>query len=100
MTEIEIVQGVITRQQVEAIVNAANEPLRGGGGVDGAIHRAAGPGLLRELMRYPGTPTGTAVLTGGHALPARYVIHVVGPIWRGGTSGEPALLEAAYEAAF
>ena len=97
---IEIVQGDITTLQVDAIVNAANEGLRGGGGVDGAIHRAAGPGLLDELRRWPGCPTGSAVLTGGHRLPARFVIHAVGPVWRGGASGEPALLRSAYETAF
>jgi O-acetyl-ADP-ribose deacetylase (regulator of RNase III) len=83
---------------VDAIANAANAALRGGGGVDGAIHRAAGPGLLAELVeRYPtGTPTGTAVVTGGHALPARWVLHAVGPVWRGGGSGEEELLAETY----
>ncbi|HEX6655520.1 MAG TPA: macro domain-containing protein [Candidatus Limnocylindria bacterium] len=92
--------GDITTEQVDAIGNAANERLRGGGGVDGAIHAAAGPGLLDELRRrYPdGTPTGTAVETAGHALPARWVIHAVGPIWRGGGHGEAELLAGAYRA--
>ncbi len=97
---IEIVQGDITRLDVDAIVNAANTGLRGGGGVDGAIHRAAGPGLLAELKRSPGCATGDAVLTGGHALRARYVIHAVGPVWSGGGRGEPELLRRAYERAF
>ena len=95
---IELVQGDITRQRVDAIANAANAALRGGGGVDGAIHRAAGPGLLAELReRYPhGTPTGTAVSTAGHNLPARWVLHAVGPVWQGGGSGEDELLAGAY----
>ena len=97
---IEVVQGDITTLPVDAIVNAANEGLRGGGGVDGAIHRAAGPGLLDELRRWPGCPTGSAVLTGGHRLPARFVIHAVGPVWIGGGGGEPALLRSAYETSF
>ena len=95
---LEIVLGDITTERVDAIANAANEALRGGGGVDGAIHRAAGPGLLEELRtRYPdGTPTGTAVATDGYDLPARWVFHAVGPIWRGGDHGEPELLADAY----
>ncbi|MDQ2674965.1 MAG: O-acetyl-ADP-ribose deacetylase [Chloroflexota bacterium] len=95
---LEIVRDDITEQAVDAIANAANEALRGGGGVDGAIHRAAGPSLMGELReRYPrGTPTGTAVATGGHDLPARWVLHAVGPIWRGGSNGEEQLLTAAY----
>lgn len=95
---LELKIGDITVEAVDAIGNAANESLRGGGGVDGAIHAAAGPGLLDELRRrYPnGTPTGTAAVTDGHALPARWVIHAVGPIWRGGGQGEAALLEGAY----
>ena len=98
---VELRRGDITRERVDAIANAANAALRGGGGVDGAIHRAAGPGLLRELRdRYPdGTPTGTAVATAGHELPARWVLHAVGPIWRGGHHGEEALLGDAYRAA-
>jgi len=95
---IELVTGDITREAVDAIANAANEALRGGGGVDGSIHRAAGPGLLAELReRYPhGTPTGTAVATGAHDLPARWILHAVGPIWRGGGHGEAELLAGAY----
>jgi O-acetyl-ADP-ribose deacetylase (regulator of RNase III) len=95
---IELVLGDITRERVDAIANAANQALRGGGGVDGAIHRAAGPGLLEELRRrYPdGTPTGTAVATGAHDLPARWVLHAVGPVWRGGNAGEEELLASAY----
>jgi O-acetyl-ADP-ribose deacetylase (regulator of RNase III) len=95
---IEIVSGDITTQEVDAIANAANEALRGGGGVDGAIHRAAGPELLDELRRrYPeGTPTGTAVATDAYRLLAKWVLHAVGPIWRGGGHGEPELLAGAY----
>lgn len=93
---VECLRGDLTLQAVDAIVNAASEELRGGGGVDGAIHRAAGPGLLEELVtRYPdGCPTGQARISGGHELPARHVIHTVGPIWRGGGQGEPELLAA------
>jgi O-acetyl-ADP-ribose deacetylase (regulator of RNase III) len=95
---LELSRGDITTEPVDAIANAANERLRGGGGVDGAIHRAAGPGLLEELRsRYPdGTATGTAVATGAHDLPARWVLHAVGPIWRGGSNDEPELLAGAY----
>lgn len=95
---IELVEGDITTEQLDAVGNAANSALRGGGGVDGAIHRAAGPELLEELRRrYPdGTPTGTAVATDGHRLPARWILHAVGPIWRGGGHGEAELLAGAY----
>ena len=95
---LETTRGDITIEAVDAIANAANEALRGGGGVDGAIHRAAGPELLRELCeRHPeGTPTGTAVATDAYDLPARWVLHAVGPIWRGGGHGEPELLASAY----
>jgi O-acetyl-ADP-ribose deacetylase (regulator of RNase III) len=95
---LEISRGDITRESVDAIANAANEALRGGGGVDGAIHRAAGPELLRELReRHPdGTPTGTAVATDAYDLPARWVLHAVGPVWRGGGRGEAELLASAY----
>lgn len=96
--QFELIRGDITTERVDAIANAANEALRGGGGVDGAVHRAAGPGLLEELQRrYPdGTPTGTAVVSDGHALPARWVLHAVGPVWRGGGHREPDLLAGAY----
>jgi O-acetyl-ADP-ribose deacetylase (regulator of RNase III) len=91
---LEIVQGDITQQQVDAIVNAANSQLAGGGGVDGAIHRHGGPSIMEETRRrYPaGCPTGSAVITSAGTLPARYVIHAVGPFWNGGEQGEPDLL--------
>jgi len=97
---IEIVQADITTLDVDAIVNAANAALAGGGGVDGAIHRAAGPALMAELRRFPGCATGDAVLTRGHQLPARWIIHAVGPVWRGGQAGEAELLRSAYAASF
>ncbi|MDA0591506.1 MAG: O-acetyl-ADP-ribose deacetylase [Planctomycetota bacterium] len=96
---LEIVQGDITQQKVDAIVNAANSALAGGGGVDGALHRAAGPTLMNETRAlYPeGCPTGSAVATTAGRLNAKYVFHTVGPVWKGGTSGEPDQLASCYQ---
>jgi O-acetyl-ADP-ribose deacetylase (regulator of RNase III) len=96
---IELVVGDLTEQEVDAIVNAANESLLGGGGVDGAIHRAGGPEILAESSRLGGCATGDAKATTAGRLPARWVIHAVGPVWRGGENGEPELLASAHRRA-
>lgn len=100
MGRVEILQGDITRLAVDAIVNAANAGLRGGGGVDGAIHRAAGPALAAACREIGGCPTGEARITPGFDLPARYVIHAVGPVWHGGDAGEDAALASCYRHCF